>query len=747
MTKAGMRLWAKRPLFLLASGLVSLMALDHFRPGFLWAGGLVFAALAVRFGGWKTGVFAVALAAGVVGGGRLRDARQAADEARFSELGLAEVEARLSEDAMAGEGTWSAVARLYGETYGGRKVRWIGTGEPPPAGTELKASGVFEGLGGERNPGVPDRAENLRNEGVVAVFRANGMRSQQWIGPVSSWAAGIKKGFRESITVGLDDESLAAKVILAVVIGEKAEDSLGLVRDFRESGTLHVFSVSGMHVMMLGSMIWFALKWAGVPRRAAIPVIIAAMFGYSWLAGNGPAAVRSAWMGAVFLGGFAFRRRTDLLNSLGVVLIVSLLWDHRLIRLPGVQLSYGVVAAIGLGTALARRGLTWIAADELFLPASETGFWQRRWGWFRRNLAESFAVSTAASVGSAPLTAFHFGMVSPISVFATVALVPIVYALLGLALISCMLRPLSESAAVFLNRTNAHLANACAATAGFFARIPGGSGSVLGPETDTLVIYDLGYGAAANCFASSAGNAVLIDTGGKFSLESQVGPSLMRLGMRPDSVILTHADAGHAAPPDLLLELFPIRQVANGMVPAPGSVAAEWTDFRAEDIRGFHPAKGDRLDFGGGAWGEILLSAEDGYPGSLADDRAMILRLQWKGWKILFTGDAGRQSEEALLGSGADLASDIIVAGLHEDDLSLTDAFVAAVKPQAIIVASTAGSELDGLRELQKKSWGEKEIRVIDQMRTGGLTVTVSPSGELVIQGYADGSETVIRRR
>jgi len=741
-----MRLWAKRPLFALASGLVALMALDHFSPGFLWLGGLVFAALAVRFGGWKTALAAVFIAAIVLGGGRIRDARQEADEARFSKMGMAEVEARLTEDATGEEGTWSAVARLHGERFGGRKVRWIGTGEPPPAGTELRASGVFEGLGGARNPGLPDRAENLRNEGVVAVFRANGMRSEQWIGPVSSWAAGIKRGFRESITVGLDENGIAAKVILAVVIGEKAKDSLGLVQDFRESGTLHVFSVSGMHVMMLGSMIWFALKWAGVPRRAAIPVIIAAMFGYSWLAGNGPAALRSAWMGAVFLGGFAFRRRTDLLNSLGVVLIVSLLWDHRMIRMPGVQLSYGVVAAIGLGTALARRGLTWIAADELFLPHSETGFWRRKWMGFRRNLAESFAVSTAASVGSAPLTAFHFGMVSPISVFATVALVPIVYALLGLALISSMLHPFSESAAVFLNRTNAHLANACAGTAGFFAGIPGASGSVVAPETDTLVIYDLGYGASAACFASCAGNSVLIDTGGKFSLESQVGPSLMRLGMRPDSVILTHADSGHAAPPGLLLEMFPLRQAANGMVPTQGSVAAEWTDFRAEGVRVIRPAKGDLLDFGGGARGEVLLSAQDGYPGSLADDRALIIRLHWKGWKILFTGDSGRLSEEALIASGADLAADVIVAGLHEDDLSLTDAFVAVVKPQAIIVSSPAGSELDGLREFQKTSWERKGLRVIDQMRTGGLTVTVSAAGELVIKGFADGSETLIRK-
>jgi competence protein ComEC len=139
-----------------------------------------------------------------------------------------------------------------------------------------------------------------------------------------------------------------------------------------------------------------------------------------------------------------------------------------------------------------------------------------------------------------------------------------------------------------------------------------------------------------------------------------------------------------------------------------------------------------------------LLSASDGHFGSLADDHAMVVRLHWKGWKILFTGDAGRLGEEALLESGTDLKADVIVAGLHEDDLSLTGAFVAAAEPQAIIVASPAGSEMDGHRESQKRSWVKKGLHIIDQSRTGGLTVTVSAEGNLVIRGFADGSEILI---
>lgn len=746
MPGAPTRLLAKRPLFALAPGLVGIVALGGF--GWLYAvGGCVLLGLFVAcLVGWRKGLAAGVFGAILLAGTQWRDARQAADEVHFAKLGLRSVTARLVEDAGGESGKWSGIAQLHGAEMGGRKVRWVGDGEPPPAGTELKANGIFEGLGEERNPGVPDRAQRLRNEGVVAVFRANGMRSEQWIGPVSRWAAGVKMAFREGIVAGLEEESPAAKVIRAVVLGERAKDSLGLVRKFRESGTLHVFTVSGMHVMMLGSMVWFALKWAGVSRRVAIPAIIAAMFGYAWLTGNGPAAVRAAWMGAVFLGGFAFRRRTDLLNALGVVLIVSLLWDPRMIRMPGVQLSYGVVAAIGIGTVLARRWFAWIAEEETFLPASELGFWQRKWLGFRRRFAEALAVSTAASIGSIPLAAFHFGIVAPISVIATVALVPLVYVLLAVALVSAMLHPVWAGASVFLNRGNSIVANACAETAGFFAGIPGASFAVRPRDEASLVIYDLGYGASSACFASGGGNSVLIDAGGDFSLEREVGPSLMKLGLRPDSVIFTHADAGHVASPDLMLEMFPMRQAATGVQPASSSIAAKWEGSAPGGVRVVHPAKGDLIDLGGGAWGEVLLSTVDGFLGSVADDRALVMRMHWKGWKILWIGDAGRLSEEALLNSGADLKSDAIIASIHESDLSLGDAFVNAVDPKLIVLPRPAGCEMDALRKLQKKSWRRKGTRFLDQLETGGITVTVGESGDLIFQGFLDGSETRLRR-
>ncbi len=663
-------------------------------------------------------------------------------EAKFGSLGLQVVEARLVEDAQGEDGSWAANARLSTPGLPAAKIRWIGTGEPAPSGTEFKATGTFHPLVAERNPGVPDRRERLRNEGVVADFRASEMRSERWTGPFSQSAYGVKRGFRNAITAGLEPEGQAAQVIRAVVVGERSRDSLELVRRFRESGTLHVFTVSGMHVMMVGSLVWFLLKLAGVERRRAVPVIVAAMFGYAWLTGNGPAAVRSAWMGAVFLGAFVFRRDTDLLNALGAVLLVTLLWDPRMIRLPGVQLSYGVVASIGLATVVTRKCFAWIAASETLLPVSETGWWQTRWLCSRQWLADALAVSTAASLGSLPLTLFHFGIVTPVSVFATVALVAQVYLLLAVALVSAAISPVIGPFSRFLNHGNAVVANTCAGTATMFSELPG---AWLAPgirRSESLIVYDLAYGNSAAVFISGEGNSVLIDCGGNFALNTLVGPSLRNLGISPDAAIFTHEDAGHVAGPDLVMEMFPIRQIAMPRPLSGSSVASGWTETGG--IGKTYPATGDRLDLGGGAFAEMLFSPEAGSRGSAADDRSLVMMIHWKNRRILWLGDAGRTTEQALLERGTDLRADLVVAGFHESDSSLSPAFVATVAPRAILIPRPPDGRTDTFRERQRKTWESDGIQVIDQKLTGGVTLTLEGEAGMTFRGFLDGSETVI---
>lgn len=714
----------------------------HFSLG--WIAALGFSLLVGWLIHWRMAAVVLVLAALILAHSHYRHTLQHEGETWLSQQDPQRVEARLIEDAKGDNHRWNASAKIRRPGARPVKIRWLGAGEPPPAGTELISYGVFKPLEPERNPGVPDRMAMMRAEGIVGTFRASEMRGQRWIGPVSTQKAAIKTSFRDSIVAGLDPESTAAKVIRAVVIGEKSPDSLGLIRAFRESGTLHVFSVSGLHVTMVGGMLWGVLSLLNCPRRWAIPVIILSMFGYVWLTGNGPAALRAAWMSAVFLGAFMLRRRPDLLNSLGTVLLLAMLWNPWIILLPGVQLSYGVVAAIGLGTEISRRCFEWIAEEQELLPKSELGWLQTKWLKFRESLAKSFAVSLAASVGSSPLSMFHFGVITPVSIFATVFLVFQVFILLAIALVSALVHPLWPGGSEFLNRNNAIVANTCAWSAEAFAKLPGAWATTNAQGQDTLLIYDLDYGAEAACFASNQGNAVMIDTGGKFSLQGAIGMSLNQLGMRPDSVIFTHADASHVAPPQLMLEMFPIRQVALGMPHTKNSVARDWENNEAE-LHLIKPHRGSIIELGNGVHVEILLSPHNQTLGATADDRCLVFMIHWQTWRILWLGDAGRLSEQKLLEYNIDLKADLIVAGLHQSDYSLTKPFIDAVAPQAIIIPRLAGSKMDGPRLEQIQRLRNPSLQIIDRQQTGGLTLTIEEE-MLVIDGYLDESSHSLER-
>lgn len=738
------RVWVRRPLFIMAIGMVVVIIAGTSRSGLEWLVASIFVAALSILRGWKTALTGALFSLLVIANFHWREYRQAADESWVAEQGLRTIEARLVEDAVGEAGSWSATAKIHDTGFIARKVIWVGSGEMAPAGTEFRSTGVFEAIEPERNPGSSNRAERLRAEGISGTFHASEMRTKRWTGPVSENLARLKNSFRESIVAGLPAESPPAMVIRAVVLGEKSPDSLGLVRDFRESGTLHVFTVSGLHVAMVGSIIWLVLKMVGCPRRPAIPLIIVAMFGYAWLAGSGPAAIRAACMGAVFLGAFGFRRRTDLLNALGAVLLLSLLWNPGMIHLPGVQLSYGVVAAIGVGAAIARRCFDWIAEEDDLLPKTEIPWWRSKWLGFRQKLAEGFAVSLAASIGSAPLAIFHFGILTPISVLATIALVAQVYVLLSVALVSAVVHPVASGISELLNRSNAIVAKFCAETAGAFASVPGAWAMTNRPEADTLVIFDLDRGSEAACFATTDGNAVMIDSGGKFHLRAVVGPSLKKLGMNPDSVVFTHLDSAHVAPADLMTEIFPIRQVAIGVDRIPkGSDLETWNS--AADVDVTFPEKGDTLHFGEGVLAEVIVSPHSQSVGSVADDRAMIFMLHWKDWKILWLGDAGGLGEQAALEQNKELKADVIVAGFHETDFSLTDSFLEAVDPQAIIVPRLPGSQMDSLRAQQREQWEDASFKVIDRKESGGLTLTMDDSRKLRIEGFLDKSVTILQ--
>lgn len=710
--------------------------------------GLLFGLAGCFLAGRRMGLAWLACGVVAVGVFTWRNESRIAEEKSLLETPGGVMEGRVLTDAKGYETRWTAPAVLLTGKHAGTTVWWEGRGELPVDGSRVKARGNFGPLPVMRNPGEFDQAGWLRSQGVAAVFHAGWVKGEVIMDRWAILGAKFRHGFRAAVTEGLVEDSQEAVVIRAVVIGEQPPDAEDLVAAFRNSGTLHAFSVSGMHVAMVGTIAWFLLRLAGVPRRVAVLVLLPLIFGYSWLTGNSPPAVRSAWMAAVFLGAFVLRRRPDLLNALGAVLLAAMLWDGRLLFQPGVQLSYGVVAAIAVGTGSAMRCFSWMAKAELYLPLAMMNRWQKAWLWLRTKTSQSLGVSLAAGIGSTPLTAYHFGLITPVSVLAGIPFGLLVFLMLSAAMLAAALYPILPQAAGCVNRLNAYVARGCVLTAEGFSAIPGGHIQLKRDSQPFLLIYDLEHGAGAAVFSGGKSGAVLMDCADRYSFRRRILPSLRRLGVVPDSVVLSHPDGGHLGGGAAVWEAFPIRQALLPVVLSRSKTFQSWVvEAPLAGIKTMQAAEFHDLPMPDRARLEILHVPDAHSLNAIADDRVAIFRLHWRGWKLLFTSDAGVPTEMELLETHRDISADVIIAGRHRGDQSLCDPFLAAVKPQAIIACHSKFPISEQLKPEFVKYWRSCGIKVVHQGESGGVTLRVDDVGNLRLEGFADQSVMVLKPR
>jgi competence protein ComEC len=271
----------------------------------------------------------------------------------------------------------------------------------------------------------------------------------------------------------------------------------------------------------------------------------------------------------------------------------------------------------------------------------------------------------------------------------------------------------------------------------------------LGKETrPTLWVYDLDHGAGASVFSSGSQGAVLIDCADSQGFKQRLLPSLRRMGIAPDSAVLSHPDGNHLGGGAQVWDALPIRQVLLPVHLSRSPAFRSWgTQAPGAGIRLLHAASTASLPFPDGAVLEVLHVPDANALNAIADDRVALYRLHWHGWKILFTSDAGMTTERKALTSGKDLSADVIVAGCHRSDLSLCDPFLDAVHPQAII-ASNSSYPLSERRDPATFAyWKSRGIHVIDQAESGGVTLRVDNSGNLRIEGFLSTTPLILKPR
>ena len=199
-------------------------------------------------------------------------------------------------------------------------------------------------------------------------------------------------------------------VTAALMLGYDDEISGDLMTAYSHTGTLHVLSVSGLHVGVLFLALNFLIR---LPKRRAFDIlktviILCCLWFYALLSGLSPSVIRSTAMFSFVLFGVIFNKKGQIYNSIFASAFIMLLFDPFLVIDSGFQLSY--LAVIGI-VFLFPHIYKW------YIP-------RRKWDDL---IWKMFAVSLSAQIITLPITLYYFHQFPVLFFIANMLVIPLSY--------------------------------------------------------------------------------------------------------------------------------------------------------------------------------------------------------------------------------------------------------------------------------------------------------------------------------
>jgi len=234
----------------------------------------------------------------------------------------------------------------------------------------------------------------------------------------------MRARFSDTLGLGLQNRPRETGIYRAMVLGQKQEIDGEQTALFLGSGTMHLFAISGIHIVVIATGIYFLLLLLRLPRWPRYLAAIATLWVYVQITGASPSAVRAFTMVAILQSALMARLPVNGIATLAFAALAMLVARPMQLFSASFQMSYGIVAAILLyGLPL---GETWNARWVLFrdVPKAAWTRTQHVLSIAHRYFLGVFAISVSASLVSTFCGVVYFRLVTPGALFANLLLIP-----------------------------------------------------------------------------------------------------------------------------------------------------------------------------------------------------------------------------------------------------------------------------------------------------------------------------------
>jgi competence protein ComEC len=538
---------------------------------------------------------------------------------------------------------------------------------------------------------------------------------------------------RPALARGLPVQDQSLELEWALTLGWKTALTEETAEPFVQAATYHIFAVDGLRMAIIFGIFFSLLRALRLPRAICALLLIPLIWFYTALTGWPASAVRATIMLTLVITGWVLKRPGNLINSLFAAALIILVWQPQQLFQAGFQLSFLVVLCIVIAMPLLRTGWDRLWALDPLLPESLQPPWRKVMRVPGRFVTDIVLTSFAAWIGSIPLVAYYFHIVTPVSAPANLLAVPLCALVLMSNLASLILMEWFPACGILFNHAGWFLMECIRNSSQWFAEWPhayfyvsqpgflsmglyyslllvGFSGWFVRPKLRIGLAVSLGLMLALwgrQCWRESfmtrlhllpvnGGMAVYFDSPGtKNDLLMDCGPTngvslitkpfLRAQGVnRLHDIVLTHGDVHHVGGAKLLVDLFSVKRVwvspARFRSPVYRRLISE---LEATPGKTRALSRNEQL----GLWTVLHPEADDHFP--QADDNTLVFSSTIHGSRVLLVSDLGSLGQKTLLERSPDLKADIVITGLPTRPEPINDSFLEVVQPRLIIVVDS----------------------------------------------------------
>lgn len=279
-------------------------------------------------------------------------------------------------------------------------------------GDKIKAKGTLR---------IAQKIDNFDYQGYLSKSGIVGTMAYPEIELISSGNNNIFYNYKEKSSQKIRElmPPQVSPILEAMVLGNSGKISKETRDVLSKSGTSHIVAISGMHIVIFSTMIFWLLTNLGLWRKQALGLSIIFIFTYIFLVGCPPSALRAGIMTSLLFIAEIFDRKSFNLRTLILAASILLLFNPLLLKYDlGFQLSFLAVLGIILTSAIFNEWFSFI-----------------KW----KKVREIVAVTASAQIFSLPILISSFGYFSLVSFFTNLLILPIISIIMILGLLMVLL--------------------------------------------------------------------------------------------------------------------------------------------------------------------------------------------------------------------------------------------------------------------------------------------------------------------